>query len=842
MKEKIEEESNTTGGCPFQVSVKVLFALAGSMIGLLAVASVWVPASIMASEALEEARHDQMISNTLSTARQVTNYFQTASSSLKQLLTSYENAFAIDPNNAMRVLIKEHGSSAWSLMANSHTLASIVFQYNRDPAEVAKQSPENRVCDVDSFLLSTGYKSLMFNTTTAGYDNMTCIADSASCVPGQFRMTGIAGSSDLANPLRVTRTMFHRTCLSTLGNKETTWTLQRLPGDPATNNTGITGPFWPNSVIVVGKPPNDSLYKKIFAPIPAPSWAPFSGFVAVSQRVGARLIVAGVGGVTITNILEKGANSTSLEDNYMIITGRGELMATSEGIDVEHREHKLLGLHMATNASAMPQKYWKVASYLVNKYCTGPVNGGRFYSCDWAGQANANFGRVIKVSSFFVSINLITDSQADGLDLLLVNFVPEDEILKPANELNDYIMIVALCSIVFFAAVSYIMTGAVAGPIKLFTNNIMLSSVLKFEDILLPKQSIFSEFNVMNQSLKVLVSEMIYYRAFIPTVCYADEEKSEPESEASNEEKDSEELSASRSSGSDLSRIRVAKRQTNQIEESMGVIVAVNARAWTTRSMKVSLQHYQQQQNSFVDMLSAIISPFGSINYASGDRALLSVLKPVSMHAEVLCQNALEKATSAQELVPGLIIGIRGGKIIRGIIGNMAYRSNIVAGPIVTSVTRLVGSDTCCKDFNPSEPSVLIGNELAVVIASKFKTLPLGRLTVKTLEEQGVSNHSTRLHLLCSKNRDNGCEEWMYEMEKKDGSEEYTNLIYDMIKEYDSGKAFQPGQKDRFTKAVDSYATSSPDIPWLAVIVREVHQQTTDDFPLWFKSRFIHYV
>jgi len=316
---------------------------------------------------------------------------------------------------------------------------------------------------------------------TSMYRIDTCLADDAA-PPGMARMNNILGDGDLLNPTGYKSRKFFRNCNAWLGQGEHLWGMQNLPGSWSQMDSGVRRATWLPGTVVAGSGSSQALYKKVFFPLEGPSWANESAFGAVSIRVGSRTI-GGVDDSTVSmlDILRRVTSSTDRNTLLFALTAEGDLLASSvEGQEAElvDEDNKIVGL-IPGDSDLVEGPVRPVARQFIDAYCTVDATGLR--RCDWASATSSSDGQM---HGYYVASRVVVDSQADGLDVLLVNMLSAEEIFAPARALNEQLAITSGLLFVVACLLALVLGRVLTSPFQQARDNMFLLGDMKVEEAL----------------------------------------------------------------------------------------------------------------------------------------------------------------------------------------------------------------------------------------------------------------------------------------------------------------------------------------------------------------------
>ena len=742
---------------------------------------MWYPVAKLSTDALVSAREDQMTSQTIATAEHVLGYFSDASDLGKTLKEMYETAFAKDPNAAHALFAATHAESIWVSLQNLPNIASTRLVAARMPSQILMQAAEgNAMCDADIVLLSPTYHMVAVHETRA-LPNRVCNETSIyTCKPGFHRLYNIQGHDNKSHPLAMKNIKFERSCNTWNGNIKVEILPDLAGSDPENLDTGLTGPVWQPNIAVAGKAPNQAIYRKITFPLPGPSWAPKSGFGIVAMRAGESSINTGAQSKaaagkdeSLSETLRNIAWTTDLDDILVLISGRGELLATSSGIPREVQDFegkKVLGLTAADNKTRVPEPVLSVASKILRDHCIPLATG--LYDCNWKTLPAEKRAQVIGENR--VAFQNLDDPNAKDMNMLFFTIVKESTILKPARELNELLAIIVPSVILTFFVISYLASTILAAPIMHFTKNIKKVAALQFDGK--TQSSVIYEVASMNRALDELTERFLFYRAFIPEEAYVSD--SSEESSKNLEKNTSSSMSHISGGTSVSSRVKPAEMAKNDklvdiVREKNAIVLAIDMRGWTARTVAAGAAKFAQSQQEHIEFLTHV-STGGSIIFVNGDRSLIAFTKTLSIAAERVTAPLAELLHKPIPCMEGTTAVLFGGSVYSGLVGTNAFRCSNVYGDIVTAATKL--SDVAGK--TRTEQAVVLCSGSTAYLANHVELLFAGVFTVPSLAEVRKNSGVYKLYEVIEA-KAAGNEEWMYTIDssKKGLLTEYNKAV-----------------------------------------------------------------
>ena len=680
----LKEQKEQLGGR--KISLHAIIALLAMILIALTAAAIWIPTAILSSEALIQARKDQVISTTIATSNSVLAYFQTASLAAKEFKNLYEISRYQSGDKAHLHYFNKYSEGSWVRFSKQPTLKSLLLYSGiRHPRDIANNSE----CDSNVFLQSSSYLSIIDSSTTVGSNTTICELQShKSCQPDSVRVNYLASSSNKNDPLHVMKSS-HRVCDSWLGSSKFVWRIQGLPGSHESLNTGITEMEWIDHISVVGSK-RKSLFKKVFFPLKGPSWAPNSAFGAVSLQI------SGNGNSSVTTLpqlLRSIAEASDLNEILYLITRKGELAATSlaeHAVEIVSNEGEVSGIRNANSAASFVDPIVSISDNLIKTYCK---QKNKVYSCDWS-----HIPLHFKTDSdYLIILKVISDPLASNLNVLLVTIVKESLIVNPAKELNVIIACTAASAVLIFAFCAHVVGHSVSKPIRVFTQNITESSTtLSFEEVAIYPQSLIAEVCEMNHALEMLTHKLSYYKSFLPDSAYGNG-KQKGDDELSNSEllksKGSEESAVVKQEnqnplkGSAASLVSVISLHfvTDSIREKNCIVIATNIRDWTTKLLQSGAGSFEFTQCTYIATLSEIAGNEGKIIFVNGDRSL--ILFPRIVDGGDCSRRLL--SIRKRKITSNLVVAMSVGRVFVGLVGTDRFRSNNVAGAVVSQVCKL---------------------------------------------------------------------------------------------------------------------------------------------------------
>jgi hypothetical protein len=171
--------------------------------------------------------------------------------------------------------------------------------------------------------------------------------------------------------------------------------------------------------------------------------------------------------------------SAQTDTLLFMLTAEAELLATSEaGQQVERvdENNNILGL-LPADSGLVEQPIGPVAAELVRMHCSTDASGAK--ECDWA-----SVQRLQKIMGYFVACKFITDPQATNLNMLLVNMVSTEEIMKPTEELNIQLSITGCSIFAGTCLLALVLSRVIVVPFRRARDSMFLIGDMKVEDAL----------------------------------------------------------------------------------------------------------------------------------------------------------------------------------------------------------------------------------------------------------------------------------------------------------------------------------------------------------------------
>jgi hypothetical protein len=390
------------------------------------------------------------------------------------------------PESATTYYMDYFGVGTWSLLKQAPTLSSVLLAQARNPVEVAP----GQACDVDVVLISATYKANLNNQTTGtnwtGDVDALKLEATGEAPAGQARMNNVMGDDNLVDPLQFKSTKFFKDCDMWLGGGENLWSMQHLPGEWLSRDSGVRETVWLPGTVVVGSGSSQALYKKVFFPVSGPPWANMSAFGAVSIRVGSRSINGDAEStLSMLDMLQQVAAQTvgSTGESYLfVLTAEGKLLATSlpeQPVEELDDEGSILGL-LDGDADDVQDPIRSVARELLSSHCSSDADGvGTSRLCRWDGVPD-----IQEISGYFVAAKFLLDPQAASLNMLLVNMANAEDVTEPSRELNKQLTISSAAIFVSALLLALVLSRVVTAPFQTSRDNMFLLGDMRVEDVL----------------------------------------------------------------------------------------------------------------------------------------------------------------------------------------------------------------------------------------------------------------------------------------------------------------------------------------------------------------------
>ena len=719
--------------------ISLKFTIVGVVVTLIActVAGIWTPSSILATDALIEARQDQMISTTVSTGDRVLGYFQLASFQVSALGTAWNYSHAGNGNDPQGVFLSTYAGGLWPLL-HTPVLASVLYTWVQDENDVN--------CPIGRLLLS----STSMGVSGPGYryqQGDVCTNSTVSCESNAWRHVAIRGINGDSDPLQFDKTITHYDCISL----DDQWNTVIKQGDRATLDTGYRSNTW-GTPFVSGLPPNDALYVQVRFPIVSTPHS-LSGFGGLGIRVGKLAEGSDAVALSMQELLMEAAVNTDLDDMLFLVNREGRLYASSivnQEVNVRDSSGALLGLTLADNSSMVAEPIVYVAKKIFWMYCVD-------YKCNWpmslvgAGQLNVHGG-------YHVAITTLDDPNAESLGLLLAMVVKESEITGPADELTIIIAVISCVVLVVFAAVSIVLGKIIATPVVEFTQKIQRSSRMELDTLDLKKTYFLSEIQKMSESLNILVDHLVLYKSFLPTLLL-DKDNTDENTELSESSRQSHKTHTAQSSKS--STVHQRRVIPQAAKKKNGTIIATNIRGYTQTKCKLSPERFEKEQTKYIEVLAKLAEK-GTLDYVNGDRAIISFLKVASTGISSACANSIVLKKSD---IPGMVVGISHGSITFGVMGISSYRSMQVCGQPLSIAAALVSVATV---RTTDKLTIVADSDVVAPMSTRFSFIASGVIAVNAVVRVSSTSPCTQFSDLLDVIGDGEDEEWMYKLEAQE--------------------------------------------------------------------------
>ncbi|CAK0790506.1 unnamed protein product [Prorocentrum cordatum] len=426
-------------------------------------------------------------------AKEVLAFFQVGSGLAEVTSQFYNISFARESDAAPHEFLSRFGTLEWTSLVQSVFTQDVMLVHARNPTLVSASGDPS--CNTDAVLVGQQYMfDINPNTTGLTWEqaeefnnqsNPGCDPSQAGCglaAPGAI-LAGICGyenrpGCDPSDPLQFAAVYGNASCTSpgSGGNGEVLWMLNQLPGSfeggSITSTSGLLAPQWQRRTIV---DLNYGLVRQsVMFGLPGPPWAPQSAWGRVTMRVAGDENIFGT--TNLQSILRQVSASSRDASIIFVLTGRGELLATSlDDQDVRVIEGDTARLVRGDDEGLVSDLIQPVAKALIERHCTSDTSGT--LDCDWEQVSVLQY-----IRNYAVAAKPINDPKADGLGLLLVDIVDSGAITGRIEEINVTLIQLGI-PIIFGAILLFvILSRQVTVPLRKARDNMFLLSDMKIDD------------------------------------------------------------------------------------------------------------------------------------------------------------------------------------------------------------------------------------------------------------------------------------------------------------------------------------------------------------------------
>eukprot|EP00659_Diplonema_papillatum_P018155 gene18155-27972_t len=599
------------------------------------VAALWTASAVLSIGALTAAREDQLVSSAHSTGQQVVGYFNTATIIGLTVAADYNSSHAKNPAAPEVQFSEDYFDFLYFAFRDVPVVHAVAIFAPRDRGLVANMTEADRVCDVDGFVFSKSFGSVVNAGTVGSYAGCAANATNlaTACTPGGFTIMQTGGETTPANPGKLSLALAALPC-ATLPHSSNIWSEGGgLPGDIASWDTGLTSrPRWGDRVFTAGEELGEqTLLRKVHFSVRGPAWAPRSASGGLTLRM-TQSTTAGSDSTPLLAVLRAAAARSKYHEILMVLSEHKELVSISDpAIDVETVDvDGNLALKSAANVSAfdpgcpVPQ----ISSLVFEMYCPGrPV-------CEWSAIPPA---AVHHLAGYVVALKQLEDPHSDNLRLLLVSAVEKSIILKPARELNVNIAIISCCIFAGLCAVSLVVANYLATPISRFSRRLIDVSVMSDLDYTVYKPSVVAEIDTMQTSLKILVRQLVEYKSYLPSSMFDEDtapDAEPPSTEDKTVSKSDEKSAGSKPSSGTLKGQKVTTAAAAAAPHVVGTkcslrprqvtVLTTNVCGWSSNVCAAREAKVIAEQSVYVAALFASLHGKGKIDRFNGDRVIIS--------------------------------------------------------------------------------------------------------------------------------------------------------------------------------------------------------------------------
>eukprot|EP01063_Lacrimia_lanifica_P021416 TRINITY_DN2873_c0_g5_i1.p1 TRINITY_DN2873_c0_g5~~TRINITY_DN2873_c0_g5_i1.p1 ORF type:complete len:825 (+),score=318.90 TRINITY_DN2873_c0_g5_i1:115-2589(+) len=629
--------------------MKFAVITAGS-VGLLIVVvvlSLVIPVSERMTDALVEARRNEMASISKEVAEQFVDYFTEATRAAEMMENFWENSLRAAPDAPMHYLIETYSLAIFNFLMTRKGLGACYIAMEREHGVADGQD-----CDVDGMLLSTTFRAVFTNETTGMYDECPHHMDDPegfaknpqrSC-KGFARLCALRGAKDMANPLTPVARIFDQPCKRwilgstfSLNSKQ----LSRDAGpDPANPKHNLQGPAWAWSwPFVAGANSKSQAVKHgSFRPLRPTGRETKMVPLAFCDLTMSKSTVNQEGFQSLGDILT--STIKSMEDKstgtvLFVLSHKQEFVATSleevvperiEGSTTDPLQASITGLKKYDNET-LPASIRQVGEWVMSRSCPD-------------GQIPCNFDTLPNegmAAGHYLTMRPLHDPLADQLGMLLIMMVPEAEVKQPAKDAQTELVIIGVC--VFVAAVIASVGFGIVVSMPIKNVRVLLLGAAALEDLdeiveQTHNKSAVSEIADMQGSLRVLVKALIMYKGFLPQSLVENDDDEESAAEESvtqskmTASRDSRKQSKTGSKSQSLSRstLQIGARATLSCLQRKKVSFSlVNLCGWHDTIRRDTDRDVLKEHGSYVaTTLNVFQQARGVADSFAGDRMLCS--------------------------------------------------------------------------------------------------------------------------------------------------------------------------------------------------------------------------
>eukprot|EP00755_Sulcionema_specki_P031547 Sspe_Gene.19297::Locus_7024_Transcript_2_3_Confidence_0.500_Length_2881::g.19297::m.19297 len=737
----------------------------GLLIGLVVVA-MWIPASIISTGAVVDAREDQMIASLSMVREQVLGFFQVGSRSVLMLQRMYKAAMISDPTSPTKAMSETHGNSLWHFL-KEHPSVSTLFASNL----MRPDAVGHPTCDL-SIVVYSGVIHINVYEGMSGVNNSypTVCKNTTSpypCGADTFRVRFVKGHpvNNVSDPGSPGRFFSDTPCSRGAGSSSFMWSPAASPQTNATFH-GVTAPSWDAQGRVQGRVDRRATILRVTAPVEGPSWAPLSGLVGAQLLVSEPVIPTNTS-KTLSNLIRESMEKVKLEMTIVLFTSELELLGNSLGVLNSRKDSDgvFIGFLAADNASAVPGHIAMTARHLRENHCVdSDVHLDPWERrCKWDGVPE-----LFHLNGYTVAALPVNDPLASGLGMLLVCIVDDSKIREQAEQLNIQLSIISPVVLAVGCALAFLFSYSVSKPISVFCASLREAADMKGLETFpadVAQGSYIKEVVMMHQALADLVKALLEYKSYLPGTMFKDEllksgtfpsiviptDEEHSQSERSTEDSKSSKSSAYLAKGEKMRTVCV-------LQKRKCAVMATNLVSWTRHVMGCSPDEVLFEISTYIELVMDCVKKTGTLDRFNGDQVLVSwnTWHSVPGFRKVACQVAHEfrLATVASGLTCSVGVGLAAGSVLSGNAGSRNIRAfNLIGVPVTHAVA------LCSIASEHSFKVVTLVSEQVAEAGVPFVAPIAGSVEIRKLEKQRVAYRKV-FHELLDPMLYN--DEWMY--------------------------------------------------------------------------------
>ncbi|KAJ9471735.1 putative MAP protein kinase [Diplonema papillatum] len=751
-----------------------------------AIAALWLSSAIMAIESLTTAREDQLASAAQQVSIEVLTYFQHGSNFASTMASMY-NLSAVRNNVApVSQLYDDYSNPLHILLRETPTISSVQGFTQRDPDRVAASPPADQVCDLDGFVITKTIVVLMNATTTGNPVGCNSTNVWTDCTPAAVTAFFTEGG-DSATPGYASTTPFATIPCFVTANAASLWAGSNLPGNLSEWDTGIRTTQWATNIQTVVSPGMPQfLARSLHFSLAGPALAPNSGY----GRITLQMTPSGLSELSVRtpqDVLVDAALVSDYDDVLMLFTNNRQLLAVSDqAIPVEGYYDGLLKLHQADNETAVGHRVANVASMIFGDHCSGND------PCDWT-----HVPRLITTADDIVAFANIDDKNAAYLNLLLVVAVAKSEILAPVRKLNTNIAIISCSILAVMCIVAFFAAGFLANPIAAFASRLLAASAMADLEDTAGTKSRVTELALMEESLRILVDQLLEYKSFLPASMFeasaSDDDEGDKSSTASIHDATAKQSSVTHNTAAPSTRSNARSRMsvmhppvktTCNLARKNVTILCINVRGWSQYLADgIDGTRLVTEHNQYITRIAAGLRSKGNIDRFNGDRVLVSFGATNTCAGITSCKIGLEilKALVGEtEFVRnGVVGGMARGPVTVGNSGGKTTKAFNLMGSTVNIAWKM--ADIAAQFCQKMAHELVINGVLFQDVQIEFAVLPVGLIGTQRkfswMKKETFIPVYLVMRLLQAAQED----EWMYQMEQMQDATSSESTLQPML-------------------------------------------------------------